>query len=397
MDLIVDGILRESKSYRPGRDLRCRPKQHFELVCFRDGKDPFDLGTMRVGALAPDPGDLNTGDSPGAVGSIELRLYKAEGNSTHMSELRAISDFSHWRHLPPELRNSGEIPPTNDIQFLRIEKITKGARSNKSAKMRQARPGRSHWASFNLLYRTEDVLRTNGILILPTEPCYTVRFTRQLKAPIALMLPNATNNANINDDSIGGEDEPTQEHQEYQGNEGAENDEETPSRANIDLNQIPFKVKTEADAQTVEATGVPLGTSASLFVTPEPEPELDPEPKLGPESELPPNLTTQILKRKTSATSTHDTTNDMSFPSTSDTPKRRRADPETMKARIEQTRKKLEESSRRKEEEEKLAEEAEKRNEELYQSMIMEQEDLERRLEENKRTIEQIVKERREM
>ncbi|KAL9118115.1 MAG: hypothetical protein Q9187_005346 [Circinaria calcarea] len=158
VDLIIDGILRESMTSR-------KKSAHRKNFAFKHGiykiKRKTWKGSIKVSDL--DLGNFNP-ISPTKVGTIELRIARAENLFTHPQTVPAYYEVANWRDLPLPFGNGG-VDPKYQISFEDDEQLTNSMGATVRDKIRRPRPGQSTWATFRFLYRDEASLRNAGLMI----------------------------------------------------------------------------------------------------------------------------------------------------------------------------------------------------------------------------------------
>ncbi|MCJ1397135.1 hypothetical protein MMC11_000327 [Xylographa trunciseda] len=167
-DLIIDGILRDTIIWRK-KSFEVR-SHTFECGIWKAGRTTY-RSPLKLAELAPelsalfDPASIQT-----TVGTIEIRIFKADPNGTHKNMVPDYSEQNKWEDSDLMAGTAG-IEPTHKIVPSALEGLGESRRKTTRASFVRERPGLTPWAIFRFLYRGLKSLNDAGVLTtLPVSP-----------------------------------------------------------------------------------------------------------------------------------------------------------------------------------------------------------------------------------
>ncbi|KAF1982392.1 hypothetical protein K402DRAFT_466847 [Aulographum hederae CBS 113979] len=170
-DLVVDGFLRQSKTFKPKDCKKFTKKEIFSNAVCRGAKgDGLRTADVKVQAVKQQTASSSddSGETPNALGTITvvicLRLPTDE--ATHKLRADASYEVIRWGEfgeLPTGLEYCIDYPSIGEAEL-------KGGSATKARKeSREARPGSQPWAICKFYYCSQDKIDNSGF-VLATQP-----------------------------------------------------------------------------------------------------------------------------------------------------------------------------------------------------------------------------------
>ncbi|MCJ1389753.1 hypothetical protein MMC18_002610 [Xylographa bjoerkii] len=170
-DLVVDGILRDTVTWRKKS---VGDKCHiFEHGIWKGGRKTY-RSPLKLAELSPGLSVLfDTAVVETTVGTIEIRIFKANPNLFHQNKVPDYNEQHNWEDSDLMPGTAG-IEPTHTIVPLTLEELSESKRKTVRANFGRERPGLAPWAVFRFFYRGQKSLNDAGVLTaLPASPAPT--------------------------------------------------------------------------------------------------------------------------------------------------------------------------------------------------------------------------------